>query len=279
MPQVANGSTVNSDGGLDRSLPSGAPIIGRAVCAAVVFALGVSTAWAQARVFVEVSGEYSPVTIGTADLLWHVGRISGGWFDEGRSSWSVGGERHQRGRLVDWAANVNGFRRVGDWTFGVAAATTASPDFLYRYSLEGEIARRVVGTVVLHGSYRHLGFRDFDVGLVQPAVSIYFSRGEIQGRLFVVRNRTLDRDSSAVLLRGSAAVHSQVTIGGGAALGSRIFDVASLSRPEPEGWVAFGYARFAVSPGWNIDVGVGRAHEDPFFSQRTISLTLRRTFQ
>jgi YaiO family outer membrane protein len=241
--------------------------------------IGADHIHAQGALFLEASGDYSPVQIGAADLTWHVGRVSAGWLDEGSSGWAAAAERHQRGTLVDWAVVANGFRRAGDWTFSGAAGATSRPEFLYRSSFEGELARRLVGTLVLHGGYRHLDFPTVRVGIVQPAVSLYFPRGELQVRAFMVRNLTLDRHSRAALLRGQVAVHPRVTIAGGAAIGNRIFDVAALSTPDAEGWVGFGFARFTLSPGWRLDLGYGRAHEDPFFSQQTMSIAVRRTFQ
>ena len=250
-----------------------------AVCLPFACVAATPPAAAQGGIFVEASGEYSPVTIGDADISWHIGRLSAGWLDEGRSGWTAAGERHQRGSLIDWTIVASGFRRAGDWTVSGSAGATTEPDFLYRYSLEGELARRIVGTLVLHGGYRHLTFPAVDVRIVQPAASIYFPRGEVQVRAFLVRNLTLDRDSSAALLRGTVDVHRRVKLGGGAALGDRIFDIAALSTPDADGWVAFGFARISMNSAWSLDVGFGRAHEDPLFSQRTFSLALRRTFR
>jgi hypothetical protein len=108
-------------------------------------------------------------------------------------------------------------------------------------------------------------------------VAWYFARGDIEARGFGIRNHTTDRHSSAVLLRASLDVSSRVRISGGGASGSRIFDVAALAANEP-GWVAFGNARVALTNRWFVTVGAGGAHEDPFFSQRTLTVGLRRTF-
>jgi YaiO family outer membrane protein len=245
----------------------------------VALAWNPAAAAGQGAPFIEAAGEYSPVEIDAANLTWHLGRFSLGWFDEGRSGWTASAERHQRGAGVDWAGVASGFRRAGEWTVSGGIGVTARPEFLYRYSLEGELARRIVGTMVVHGGYRHLAFRDVDARVVQPAVSVYFPRGELQARAFLVRNLTLERSSEAFLFRGAAAVHPRLTLGGGAAVGTRIFDVAALTAADADAWVAFGYARFTIGPAWGLDLGVGGAHEDPFFSQRTVSLALRRTFR
>ena len=74
------------------------------------------------------------------------------------------------------------------------------------------------------------------------------------------------------------SVHRRVKLGGGGAFGERIFDIASLSTPDASAWVGFAYAHFTAGPHWGIDVGVGRAHEDPLFSQGTVTVGVRRSF-
>ena len=250
------------------------------VCAALVLAAGTPRAGAQTGPFVELAGEFSPVTIGGRDVTWRLGRVAAGVVEEERFGWTASAERHQRAALVDWTASAAGFRRAGDWTLsGGGGGVTGAPDFLYRYSVEGELARRVAGSLVVHGGYRHLSFPDFSVQIVQPAVSWYFPRGEVQARLFGVRHAARDRRSAAVLLRAAWGVHPRVRVGGGAAVGERIFDVAALSEGEAGGWVAFGHAAVRVAPRWHVDVGAGRAREADVFSGRTFSLGVRRTFR
>lgn len=247
------------------------------VCAAVVCAA--VRADAQTVPFVEASGELSPVSIGDRDTIWRIARLSGGVLDEGRAGVTVVADRQQRDALTDWTAGVSAFRRAGDWTLLGAAGFTPDADFLYRRSLEAEVARRLVGSLVVHGGYRHLAFPAVSVHIAQPAASLYFRRGELQGRTFIVRNRTLGRTTTTVLVRGLIDASSRLTLGGGVAVGSRIFDVAALSEPEADGWVAFGYAQVRLSPQWSLNVGAGGAREDPLFTQRTVSVGLRRSFR
>jgi YaiO family outer membrane protein len=237
--------------------------------------LAAGPASAQAIPFVEVSGELSPITIDTYADTWQVGRIAGGVQDEGRFGLVAGADRQRRHGLVDWAVHGTAWRHFGPWTLAGGAGYGHEPSFLYRRSLEGELARRVAGGLVLHGGYRHLAFASADVHLVQPAASYYFGSGYVQARGVLVRNTTHDRRATTMLLRGAFDVSPRVQIGAGTAIGTRIFDVAALSDAQADAWVVFGSARVRLAPRWTLSLNAGGAHEDPLFSQRTIGLGLR----
>jgi YaiO family outer membrane protein len=233
--------------------------------------------YAQSGPFIDASGDFSPVTIGSAETTWHVARAVGGIQQDGVYGVNGSVERQQRGALHDVAVQVGAFRRGRGWTVWGSAAVTHQPDFLYRHSFEGELSRDLFAGLVVHGGYRSLTFNSADVHVIQPGVSWYFPRGDVEARGFAVRNTTTGSHSSAVLLRASIDVSQRVRISGGGASGTRIFDVSALARNQP-GWVAFGSLRVALAPRWFVTVGAGGAHEDPFFSQRTVTVGLRRTF-
>jgi YaiO family outer membrane protein len=246
-----------------------------AACLAVL--IHAAPASAQGDYYIEAAGDYSAVEIGTSKQTWRNARLSAGFFEDGRAGWSVNAEREQREQLVDWGGSVRGFRRRGDWTFSGGIGVGADPTFSYRQSYEGELARTVVGTLVAHAGYRYLGFKSAQVHLMQPAVTLYLPHGDVGARYFIVRNATRATTTGTLLVQGTVAVHRRVKLGGGGAFGERIFDIASLSTPRASAWVGFAYAHFAASPRWGIDVGLGRAHEDPLFSQRTVTVGVRRT--
>jgi YaiO family outer membrane protein len=244
---------------------------------ALIGALGLTPVSAQGRPFVEWAGELSLVRSGAGDTTWNTSRVAGGIQDEGRSGWTLAAERHRRGDRRDWVGQASGFRRTGAWIVSGAVGLAADPDFLYRRSLEGELARIVGGGFVAHGGYRHLQFRDATVHLIEPAVSWYLRGHEVQARAFLVRNTATDEQSATVLLRASVEASPRVRLAGGAALGSRIFDAAAVGT-NADGWIAFGFARLAVTPRLSVVVGAGGAHEEPLFEQRTVSLGARWTF-
>ena len=243
----------------------------------ILFALAISPAYAQSGPFIDASGDVSPVTIRGTDTTWHVTRVMGGIQQDGAYGINGTVERQQRGALHDIAVQAGAFLRGHGWTIAGSGGVTHNPDFLYRHSVEGTLSRELGGGLVVTGGYRYLAFGSAIVHIAQPSVSWYFSRGDIEARAYSVRNHTTGQHSSTGLLRASVDVSSRVRISGGGASGSRIFDIAALARNEP-GWVAFGNVRVGLNRHWFLTVGAGGAHEDPFFSQRTATVGLRRVF-
>lgn len=246
--------------------------------AAAALATPARPAFAQDGYYLEAAGDYSPVKIAATDQSWRTGRLSGGFFENGRAGWTVALERQQRDRLVDWSAVARGFRRTGDWTFSGGVGYGNDPTFSYRHSYEGEIARTIVGTLVAHGGYRYLEFTGAKVHLIQPAATLYMPHGEVGARYFIARNQTREITTGTLLVQGTVEVHPRLKLGGGGAFGERIFDIAALAASNAEAWVGFGYAQVNAGRHVSINIGVGRAHEDPFFSQETVSLGVRYTF-
>lgn len=246
--------------------------------AVVMTCAGATPVFGQTGPFVELSGDLSPVQIGGTNVMWQVAHVAGGVQQDGRFGWMATADRHQRGRLVDFSIGASGFRRMGAWTVSGSAAFVDRPHFLYRTSLEGELSRSIVGTLVAHAGYRHLEFRATSVRILQPGLSLYFARGVLEARGFLVRNVTTRTDSATVRVRGAIDATSRVRLMTGVARGARIFDVSQLPNTKADAWVAFGSVRIAMTPRWRVELGLGGAHEDPFFSQRTISLRFRRIF-
>jgi YaiO family outer membrane protein len=157
------------------------------------------------------------------------------------------------------------------------AGFTSQPDFLYRRSFEGELVREIGHGFVVHGGYRYIDFPSAIVTIIQPGASWYYRRGDVQVRGVLVHHGDTDQRSSAVIARTTFDLSRRVRVGGGVAVGNRIFDVSALARTQ-QGWAGFGNVRVAVAPHWFVTAGIGAAHEDPVFSQRTVSAAVRRTF-
>lgn len=252
--------------------------LGRVIVGAALVSACATPVFAQTGPFVELSGDFSPVQIGAANVTWQVAHLAAGVQKDGQFGWMVTADRHQRGSRFDVSFGASSFRRLGAWTIAGAGAFVDSPHFLYRQSLEAELSRRLVGTFVAHAGYRHLEFPGSTVRVIQPGLSWYYPRGMLETRGFLVRNMTTRTDNVSVLVRGTVAASSRIRLMTGFARGARIFDVSTLARTNADAWVAFGSVRFEMSPQWNIELGVGGAHEDPFFSQRAVSLRIRRLF-
>jgi len=244
----------------------------------LLVAIGLTPARAQGRPFLEWAGELSLVRSGGEDTTWLTSRVAGGVQEDGRYGWTLAAEHHRRGDLGDWVGQASAFRRSGAWTVSGGVGLAKDPEFIYRRSLEGELARIVGRGFVAHGGYRYLRFRDATVHVVQPAVSWYVRGHELQARGFLVRNTTTDERSATVLLRGSLEASPRVRLAAGAAFGNRIFDAAAIRNTNAEAWVVFGFARFVITPHFTVVAGAGGAHEEPMFEQRTLTLGARWTF-
>ena len=228
--------------------------------------------------FVETTGDYSPVEISTTHETWQSARLSGGWFEDGRSGWTLSMERQQRAQQIDWGGWARGFRRSGDWTFSGGLGRGADPTFSYRQSYEGGVGRRVVGNLVAEGAYRYLDFNTASVHLIQPGATLYMPHGDIGAHYFIVHNATRATTTGTLLVQATVNASSRVRLGGGGAYGERIYDIASLQTPNANAWVGYGYAHITASQAWSFDLGLGRSHEEPFFSQTSVTWGVRRTF-
>ena len=238
---------------------------------------GAIPADAQDGPFVEATAELSPVRIGDYTTTWRGGRFAAG-VQSGRFGLNASAERYQRGDLVDWTFQTAGFQRAGDWTWGGSVGYANAPHFLYHRSAEATLSRRVAGGLVAQAGYRYLDFPSTTVQILEPGATWYFSRGEIGAEGFLVRNQLLPRGSSAALLRSAVSVSSRLTLSGGAALGTRIFDVDTFGHGSHGAWQAFGSMKVRVSSRWTMELVAGGAHEDPLFTQQTIATRVRWGF-
>ena len=160
----------------------------RVGCLAVAALAWTNLAMAQQGPYVDLTTEWSPVTIGSTHETWRVDRLTTG-VQRDRFGVMVAGERQQRADAVDWDVQSLAFRRMGDWTVIGSASAAPNSEFLYRYAAEGALARRVVGGLVLQGGYRYLSYPAVHVHLFQPSATWYFSRGDTGRR----RARATDR--------------------------------------------------------------------------------------
>ena len=212
------------------------------------------------------------------DSLWTVQRFQVSRVREGEGGLFGGVERQERYDLVDVALFATGYRRLGDWTVAGGLAATPDAEFLYGFSADGEVSRRVVGTLVASAGYRYLDYPTATVNQVLPSLTWYHARGEIAARVYVTRNVTLERTSTTGLVRTLYDVGRRLRLGGGVSYGDRIFDVASLPTGTARAWVVYGHARVGLTRRDFLDVGLGAAHEAPAFDQTTFALGYRRVF-
>jgi YaiO family outer membrane protein len=200
------------------------------------------------------------------------------WSRTGQGGWLFAVEQQERHGLSDVTFLSGGYWRAGDWTFGADGGATPGADFMYRVKRGGEISYRAIGTFVASGGYHYLRFPSAGIHQFEPALTWYHARGEVQGRLYVTRNATLARTSMTTQLRATYNVTPRLRLGGGAAIGDRIFDIATLPSDSGRARLGFAETRVGLTGHDFIAAVVTAAREDPGFRYSSLTLSYRRVF-
>ena len=209
---------------------------------------------------------------------WTTDRFEAMWSRTDQGGWLFAVEHQERYGLSDVAFLSRGYRRAGDWTFSADVGATPRADFLYRVKGGGEISYRAIGTFVASGGYHYLRFASADIHQFEPALTWYRARGEVEGRLYITRNATQARTSTATLVRTTYDVVPRLRLAGGASVGDRIFDIASLPSGSARGWLGFAETRVGLTRHDFITTVVTAAREDPGFKYFSLALGYRRVF-
>jgi YaiO family outer membrane protein len=226
----------------------------------------------------DLTAQRAPVTNGGHDDTWATDGIQARWVEPGKAGWLVTIQRERRYDLVDNTIYTEGYVRADKWTLLAGAGGTPDAAYMYRMTAGGEISRIIVKSTVGSVGYRYFQFPGAHVQQLQPAFTWYHAAGEIQGRLFVTRNMTLDRTTATGLVRALHDINTRLRIGGGFAYGDRIFDVAALAAPSGRAHQAYGNVRIRLTGHDFVQVGVSLAHEEPAFTYRSLLLGYRRSF-
>jgi YaiO family outer membrane protein len=226
----------------------------------------------------ELGVERARVALGSRDVTWGEEHLQLDRTAPGRGSVFLGLELQRRDGDTDTVVTGGGYRRLGPWTLAAQAGASPRASFYYRAMGEGELVRILRSGLAASGSYRYLGFRRGNaVHLLSPGLTWSGARGELHGRLILVRDRTFNRKAESFLLRGYRELGRSFRLSAGAAAGGGIFDVTSLERGAPRGWV------FWLSPQWrggrsSLGASLSLAREEPSFEKRSLSVYYRRTF-
>jgi hypothetical protein len=123
-----------------------------------------------------------------------------------------------------------------------------------------------------------MDFNTLTVRQVEPVVTWYHSKGEVQARLFITHRSSREGASLTGLVVGSVQATPWIRWFGAVAYGDRIFDVGSLPNGTAPAWTVRGSARIRLASHVAVEVGAGFAREQPAFRQRTLTLSLRGNF-
>ncbi len=228
---------------------------------------------------VQTDAERADVSFGRTDLVWWTGRLQLSYRAEGQGGVFFTVEHQDRETANDTTFFASGYRHLdGDWTLSGQAGATPEADFNYKYMGQVEIHRRLVDTLVGHVGYQYLRFTTATVHLFTPTLTYYHARGEVQARGFLGRNEDNGHEPRALLLRAQHDVTQTIRLHGGVSFGDGVFDISSLARTAPPGWVVFFNPEFRLTPKDSIGVVLLRGHEDPDFEKRSVALYYRRVF-
>jgi YaiO family outer membrane protein len=226
---------------------------------------------------VNLSSARASVNIGDYAAIWSSDTVTAVWARPDVGGWVATAERGERNGIVDFSVGTRGYKHLGAWTLVGGASATPNSHFLPAATAEGEISRRF-GTLVPSAGYRYLGFQSADIHQIQPALTWYHARGNVEARVFLTRNMTTARDTGSALLRTTFAFNPRLTVGGGAATGDRIFDVASLPYGAARAHLGFAEVHVGVTAHDFIQVGATVANEQPGFTYRAFTVGYQRTF-
>jgi YaiO family outer membrane protein len=233
---------------------------------------------AQSGWTLDVGAERSPVTINNSDSVWWSQHFEMSWVKDQVGGWFVGIENQERFGLKDTILHTKGYRRLGDWTISGGGAFAPKADFWFRYSIESELSRRIVGSVVISGAYRFMQYPITKVYQPQIALTWYHRRGEVQGRVFFTHNSIRDGYSETGLIQSSYRINQRLKLIGAVAHGDRIYDIQSLASGPASAWVMNGALHMDITRCYAIVIGGGFARENPQFKQQTVALSIRRSF-
>ena len=232
----------------------------------------------EVGVSVDVGIERSSVTLGAEKEVWGTERFQVLYRDPATGGAFFTFERQTRFGGTDAVFLAGGYRRLGDWTVFGQVGVTPRAEFYFRQSVEAELSRRIVGTLVAHVKYRYLNFPSAKVQIVSPAATYYFSRGELHGRAFFVHNAALGVSSQSFLARGRYRWSERIRISGGVAFGERIFDITFLPEEPARGWLVYGETLVRIHETGALGVVLGAAHEEPSFDRWNLGVYYRRWF-
>jgi YaiO family outer membrane protein len=226
----------------------------------------------------DLGGDRAGVTLGSAHAAWWSSRAQATRRWQGTGGAFAAVEGYRRFGRDDVTLIAAGWRHRGPWSLYGEGGVTPRADFHYRWSAEVEAYRRIGGAWAAHAGYRYWAFPGQSLYLISPRITRYGARSELHARLSLVHNATHGTDSQSALVRGRYDVTPRVGLGGGIAVGERIFDVTALPRDPAPGWVAFAEARVKVAAGSSIGVVARVAEEGSTFDQTALGITIRRAF-
>jgi YaiO family outer membrane protein len=252
-----------------------------AIVLSAVVCVGVNVAgvFAQSHEWaVDYTREQAATSNHGVPATWTTDRFVTSWARPGAGGWLVEIERQRRRDIGDVALRTSAYRRAGDWTFAGDVAMAPDARFLSGAGGGGEVSYRAVGTVVASGGYHIRQYPTVTIHQFEPGVTWYRARGELQARLFVTRDTSIPRTSTAALFRGAYDAAARLRLRGGVSIGERIFDIEPLALTAGNSRLGYVEARLRLTTRNFVLASVTVAHEEPAFKYVAATFGYKRLF-
>jgi YaiO family outer membrane protein len=229
----------------------------------------------------EVRTEPSDVRINGVDTTWWIHRLDVGWrrieAPEETDAVYAAGAIQTRGSDTEGSGILGADFRRGSWFY--SAELSGSPDstFLPRFSAQGGVGRLFHYTLV-SVQYRFLDFAATDVHLGILSVTQNFPWGEAEARVSLGENVAEDGPIRVGMLRALWLASDRWRFGGGAAFGTRLFDVIAVETADKQGWTIFANAAWQLDARNALRVDWSYSREGDGFRQIGGALSYRRSF-
>jgi YaiO family outer membrane protein len=231
--------------------------------------------------FGEIRTEPSDVVINGRDTTWWTNRLELDWRRVSSPTstdavWAAGSVQ-TRGSDTEGAGILGADRRRGDWFYSAELAASPDPTFLPKVAVQGQVGRLFHYTLVSL-QYRFLDFAATNVHLGTLSVTQNFPWGEVEGRVALGENVAEDGPIRVGVVRALWLTSERLRLGGGAAFGTRLFDVIAVETADKEGWTVFANAAWQLDPRNAVRVDWSYSREGDGFRQIGGALSYRRSF-
>ncbi len=224
----------------------------------------------------ELRGDASAVRISGRDETWWGGRLDLRYRNSRKDIFYLAGEVQTRGSNTNGNVLTGAYLRRGNWFYFGELRGGPNTSFLPQFGAEGQAGRLFHHTLV-SVDYRFIDFTATDVHLGSASVNQSFPWGEAEARLSLGENVAEDAPIRVGMLRALWFVAPGWRVGGGAAYGTRLFDVIAVETADKQGWTAFAHASRDLGPG-ALRVDFAYSREGEGFRQVGGALSYRRTF-
>ena len=224
----------------------------------------------------EVRTDISAVSINATDTTWWGNRVDVRYGDLHHDLYYLSGDVEHRGSDTNGNVLAGAYLRRGNWFYFGEARGGPDTTFLPRFGIEGQAAYLVHHTLFA-ADYRFIDFQSTNVHLGALSATQSFAWGEAELRLVLGWNVSEDAPIRAGIFRALWFVAPGWRVGGGAAYGTRIFDVIAVETASKQGWTAYASASREIGSG-QLRLDFAYSREGDGFRQVGGALSYRRSF-